>query len=436
MPPNRNSQEQGQSRREDRDAPYSAVPSADFNRRMLQRLEENLARAQRELEAFCLQTGQTSSLLTSEPSSEGEEQEEEPAPTDDASSESDRCQFCGGSAQTENDGGNTFFYSGYIPPSPEGLIIRVANPEGEVATRYINTRIGVEEYPQSEWYAFHVEKGYIGAQTDGSIDRLADRLRQDEGCVTVFFLLIPDLPDRFDRISMRQTQISQVRNNGCRPGTDDGERYQRVLSNATEMAWEDDIAKNKAGKPAGIFRKQVDIPPVSSQKTEDKKCGVCGRKTHTVATCLKASPRDGAVVGCPLCNSNEHSGGNCTVIASLPFAEQVQMLIVDRANMPPFRSTIDQWWYLLYKYIVSGGDLSIITGFPWSKGFTNSQGRNLAQLQKLLDNGAEGFKMPVDSTYMCDDASAFWWLHWKPSNLPWPANLGPEPIPVVPDSND
>lgn len=54
----------------------------------------------------------------------------------------------------------------------------------------------------------------MGAQISGSIELLADRVREDWGCERVFYKVFPDLPDEFNRVLMNHTQMRRTTNAG------------------------------------------------------------------------------------------------------------------------------------------------------------------------------------------------------------------------------
>jgi hypothetical protein len=203
MSTSHNNEQQVQSQREHRNAPCNS-PLNEADRLKLQELELAFAKAKRDLKVSCRENGRNSSLLAAEADSE-DDGPEQAAPTD---VDGDRCQSCGGGASdTEVRNGN-WSNHGPIPPATRAVITRFANNAGEVATRYRNTSIDAGNRP--EWYAFHAERGLIGAQIHGSIDRLAERVREDTGCTRVFFSLIADLPDGFNRIARNENRSSDL----------------------------------------------------------------------------------------------------------------------------------------------------------------------------------------------------------------------------------
>lgn len=54
----------------------------------------------------------------------------------------------------------------------------------------------------------------MGAQISGSIEVLADRVREDWGCERVFFQVFADLPEEFNSVLMNHTQMRRIYNSG------------------------------------------------------------------------------------------------------------------------------------------------------------------------------------------------------------------------------
>ncbi|KAF5702106.1 hypothetical protein FMUND_13601 [Fusarium mundagurra] len=178
---------------------------SDADRRKLQDLELALAKAKRELEVFCMETNQTSSLLAVE-TNPGESAQEHPVPQYDPDN---CCQQCGSSYEypaTERE------YRRTTPKGVSCIATYIMNAAGELKTRYTNTSLGASN--DGEWWAVSPEGGYMGAQIGGSIELLADRVREESGCERVFYKVFADCPEEFNRVLMNHTQMRQISNEG------------------------------------------------------------------------------------------------------------------------------------------------------------------------------------------------------------------------------
>ncbi|RKL46827.1 hypothetical protein BFJ72_g2567 [Fusarium proliferatum] len=185
-------------------APNTSPSEAD--RRKLQELELALAKAKRELEVFCMETNQTSSLLPVEDATQDNVQEH-PAPECDTDK---CCQHCGSLYESEPVAQSEPRRN--IPPSASCVITRVLNAAPQLQTRYTNTTTGGSN--NGEWHVGSPEGGFMGAQISGSIEVLADRVREDWGCKRVFFKVFGDCPEEFNRVLMNHTQKRQIHNSG------------------------------------------------------------------------------------------------------------------------------------------------------------------------------------------------------------------------------
>ncbi|KAF5644456.1 hypothetical protein F52700_2455 [Fusarium sp. NRRL 52700] len=167
--------QQGESVREG--APVSA-PLNEADRLKMEELEAAKAKAERDLEISCQRNGETSSLLIADTHSEGSDSEQA-AP--DANDEC--CPSCGRGASDE--GSENVSNTAPVPSTTRVHVFQVQNAFGELVTRYTNTSVDSGNRP--EWYGISPHLGLIGAQIHGSIDRLAERVREDTGCKRVFF---------------------------------------------------------------------------------------------------------------------------------------------------------------------------------------------------------------------------------------------------------
>ncbi|CVL00487.1 uncharacterized protein FMAN_09914 [Fusarium mangiferae] len=139
--------QQAESRR-DR-APNTSPSEAD--RRKLQDLELALAKAQRELGVFCMETNQTSSLLLVEDATQDNVQEH-PAPECDTDN---CCQRCGSPYESEPVAQRE--HQSNIPAGASCVITRVLNAAPQLQTRYTNTTTGGSN--DGDWYLGSPEGG-------------------------------------------------------------------------------------------------------------------------------------------------------------------------------------------------------------------------------------------------------------------------------------
>ncbi|KAF5719410.1 hypothetical protein FGLOB1_1191 [Fusarium globosum] len=185
-------------------APNTSLSEA--NRRKLQDLELALAKAERELKVFCMETNQTSSLLPVEGATQDNVQEH-PAPECDTDN---CCQHCGSPCESEPVAQSEPRRN--IPPGASYVITCVLNAAPQLQTRYTNTTTGGSN--DGEWYVGNPEGGFMGAQISGSIEVLADRVREDWGCKRVVFKVFADRREEFNRVLMNHTQMRQIYNSG------------------------------------------------------------------------------------------------------------------------------------------------------------------------------------------------------------------------------
>ncbi|KAF5623660.1 hypothetical protein F25303_11764 [Fusarium sp. NRRL 25303] len=218
--------------------------------------------------------------------------------------------------------------------------------------------------------------------------------------------LIEDVKKRIGAASVQFTITASV----------DG-RFEQVVAKAVERTWEDNDGYNDKGKPAGILRHGVKI---EFQVKKPTKCAACGNKDHKVATCFsKPGGKDGEQVGCPLCDTNQHHGGDCKEIVALPLPEQVKLLIMDRGSMTPLKGK-NPWWKLFHTYCISQHFTpGAINAFPWSFEFTLSKAKSkhIPLLQKRYDDNPR-YILPADPA--TSSLIDIYWKYWEPNNLAWP----------------
>lgn len=109
--------------------PAPNTSPSEPDRRKLQDLELALAKARRELEAFCMETNQTSSLLPVENATQNNVQEH-PAPECDTGN---CCQHCGSPYESEPVAQRE--HRNNIPPGASCVITRVLNAAPQLQTR-------------------------------------------------------------------------------------------------------------------------------------------------------------------------------------------------------------------------------------------------------------------------------------------------------------
>ncbi|KAF5557989.1 glu leu phe val dehydrogenase family [Fusarium napiforme] len=167
-------------------------PLSEAKRLRVEELELTFAKAKHDLEIFCRENRETSSLLTPDALSGGSDLKQAPS----ADADGGCCPSCG--RGTSDIGPENLPDNAPIPVALLSSVFKVRNEAGEVATKYINGYFYSGNHP--EWFAINPHHGLIGAVIHGSIDRLAERIRKDKGCTRVFFSLNADLPEEFDRI--------------------------------------------------------------------------------------------------------------------------------------------------------------------------------------------------------------------------------------------
>lgn len=268
---------------------------------------------------------------------------------------------------------------------------QVAEPGGEVASRLSNNSL--KGGNTHHWYSPRPMERLWGETRGGGVDDLIEDVKKRTGAKSVQFYLVPNIEGQFEQVAAK----------------------------AVERTWEDNNGYNDKGKPAGILRHGVKI---DSETKKPTKCAVCGNKAHIVANCFsKLGGKDGEQSGCPLCDTNQHHGGDCKEIAALPLPEQVKMLIVNRGNMAPFKGK-KSWWKLLHEYCTSPQyDPQLLTAVPWSKEFTLAlaKGRKINDMQ-LRHDTKPSYTLPRDEAFA--DLTSIYWKYWQKENLEWPAALG------------
>ncbi|SCN96817.1 uncharacterized protein FFE2_08608 [Fusarium fujikuroi] len=264
---------------------------------------------------------------------------------------------------------------------------QVSDKDGAVASQMdIKSMTGENTH---HWYSHRPGDRMWGETCGGGVDDLIEDVKKRTGAASVQFTITANIDGRFEQIA----------------------------ANAIEKTWVDNKGDNDKGEPAGILRHGVKI---ESETKKPTKCAVCGNKAHKVATCFsRIGGKDGEQSGCPLCDTNQHHGGNCERIAALPLPEQVKFLIIERGSMPPFRGK-EPWWKLFHTYCMSRHFArGIINAFPWSMEFTLSlaRSRRIPPMQKGYDANPR-YILPADPA--TSHVSAIYKKYWEPNNLELP----------------
>ncbi|CEI38630.1 hypothetical protein FVEN_g4815 [Fusarium venenatum] len=77
-----------------------------------------------------------------------------------------------------------------------------------------------------------------------------------------------------------------------------------------------------------------------------KSCGMCKSKSHTMEHCLL----NGSIAGCVLCDTTSHDIDECTKFTGLSMDEKLNLLINERAGLPPLR-TSELWHQMLLAWL-------------------------------------------------------------------------------------
>ncbi|KAF5969660.1 hypothetical protein FCOIX_10795 [Fusarium coicis] len=131
------------------------------------------------------------------------------------------------------------------------------------------------------------------------------------------------------------------------------------------------------------------------------RCVNCRLKTHTLRHCLDAE-NEPDIYGCILGNNENHVVDECNQFQSMSLKEQVELLVFERANMPPLAvSKGFPKWYDLLEQAISSVDIDAsgpMKGFPWTGQFcldlgNEEGGDTIRALQKEFDES--GFNMSI-----------------------------------------
>ncbi|KPM34775.1 hypothetical protein AK830_g11795 [Neonectria ditissima] len=123
---------------------------------------------------------------------------------------------------------------------------------------------------------------------------------------------------------------------------------------------------------------------------EEAECAGCGQ----LIGCLSARD-NGFMPGCPRCNTIRHDVKRCEAIQDMGMINKIDLLLVKRANMPPFNGD-EPWFRLFKKFHRSNQDQGVPMRFPWSRQFAKSKLQDVGSLQAELDNHHDQSRLLVD----------------------------------------
>lgn len=136
-------------------------------------------------------------------------------------------------------------------------------------------------------------------------------------------------------------------------------------------------------------------------------CCNCQSTTHKVKDCLSAP--NGSIEACLFCHNSIHNVDDCESFQELTVSQMIAMLVKDRSNMPPFRTTIS-WYDYLWKWRDetnerdADGNVRMLDAFLWSEQFSKEHAPNVKRLQEILDTEHRYDHLPADpSTRTWDD---------------------------------
>ncbi|KAF5644489.1 hypothetical protein F52700_2488 [Fusarium sp. NRRL 52700] len=382
MPPSRNQNNNGQDRRDRRPAPLSGRPERSSVRDESTRQQpEGLGMAQR----------------VSQPP-----QSRSSTPRGDHSARRGRGGYSGvgGRGGSNRPGGSVHWNQSQ--PEPEttyesttsALMTRVCAADGVMATKLTPTGLGGGF--GNNWYAVTADKGlWIRSEACAGLNKMGRKAVEDNPGAAGFNITIsPFYPEKYEAIDANHTQKIVMNNN---------------------FMGED-------GKPAGLFGREAQAPSERKPVFEGE-CELCGSKKHLLANCVMRAYK-GYVSGCPICNSCKHSVEGCGRFKAMSLIEKVKVLVQERANRPPVR-TSTPWWRYLYDFCTPEEFVpGVVVGFPWSPAFCEEKGSNgLKKIQQAFD--AEGDEYEFERDPSLSTFRQVFETHWKPAGMAWPAVLGP-----------
>ncbi|SCN96831.1 uncharacterized protein FFE2_08615 [Fusarium fujikuroi] len=134
---------------------------------------------------------------------------------------------------------------------------------------------------------------------------------------------------------------------------------------------------------------------------KDTFCYVCRSSTHPTLLCLRLL--DGAVGHCLICLGDEHDIGDCPDFNTMNLSRQVQLLVADRAGLPPLGKGFP-WWGYLHRWLSDPvSENKVLSGFPWSEKFakeiaSREGGQYAKRLQAEFDKDFDRSVLPVDES--------------------------------------
>ncbi|CZR40726.1 uncharacterized protein FPRO_10314 [Fusarium proliferatum ET1] len=134
---------------------------------------------------------------------------------------------------------------------------------------------------------------------------------------------------------------------------------------------------------------------------ETTRCHVCYSRTHPTAMCLRLL--DSRTCRCPICRSSQHDIGDCPDFDTMNPSRQVQLLVADRAGLPPLGKYFP-WWDYLHRWMNDPvSENKVLSGFAWSANFAKEitlreGGQYVKILQAVFDKDLDRSLLPVDET--------------------------------------
>ncbi|EXK95640.1 hypothetical protein FOQG_04190 [Fusarium oxysporum f. sp. raphani 54005] len=156
-------------------------------------------------------------------------------------------------------------------------------------------------------------------------------------------------------------------------------------------------------------------------------CVLCGKTSHNINTCLDLP--EGELRACPLCHDTNHLVDLCASFTDMNIAEQVRVLVFERAGLLPLATHYsNKWWDFLGIWLlddVSFGQ-KLPETFPWSQEATaerasRQHGKYIVELQTAFDNsGHNRDNLPKDeSTYTMEAV----YTKYLATQMEWPQLL-------------
>ncbi|QGI66669.1 hypothetical protein CEK26_010628 [Fusarium fujikuroi] len=271
---------------------------------------------------------------------------------------------------------------------------RVCTADGVPATKL--TPSGPADGFGNNWYTDTADNGlWIRSETGLGLDNMAKRLKEDNPTAVGFNITMSAIiPDKFEAIERDHTQ--------------------KVVMN-------NDFG-DKDGKPVGLFGRNIQAP---SEKKHVVKgwCKLCGSKSHTLTDCVMRGYK-GHVTGCPICNDQKHAVDSCEQFRAMSLQEKVKILVQQRANMPPLK-TSKPWHTYLYEFCTREKFVpGVVFGFPWSQKFCRDIGyKGMEKIQAAFDAYPEWYVFAIDPKTA--SYGKVFETYWQPAGMVWPAILGP-----------